>query len=90
MIAEHPGNDYSISGTWELQRNTRKPHLFIDFAGLDDMDCLPMAQSYSCRLRESNGISLYFRKQRSRHIWVEELQAFIDGIESIDASTQTD
>lgn len=86
IVAEHPGNDYSISGSWELERSTNRPRLWVDFEGLDDLNCLPMAQSYCCSVRGVEGVGLYFRKQRSRAIWMRELAEFIAALEEIDAA----
>jgi hypothetical protein len=66
ILAEHPGDDYKTSGSWEIRRSTRRPPLFIDFDGLDDLNCLPMPQSYGCHLRGQQAMFLYFYKQRSR------------------------
>ena len=84
IVAVHSGDDHHISGSWEIRRSTHRPTLFIDFDGLDDLKCLPMAQSYGCGVRGFPAVSLYFRKQRSRHLWLADLQTFIAGIEAID------
>lgn len=82
LVAELPGDDYAISGTWELQRSGDPRTLHLDFEGLDDMRTLPLAESYACRVR-GTGHSLYFRrrgttgsKQRAR--WADELESFVD------------
>ncbi len=86
IVAEHPGDGYGISGSWEIQRSTHKPPLFINFDGLDDLHCLPMPRSYGCHVREQPVSGLYFRKQRSRALWTAELRAFIAALDDIDAT----
>jgi hypothetical protein len=85
-VSEHPGDDHSISGSWELERSTNRPRLWIDFEGLDDLNCLPMPQSYGCSVRSDRLICLYFRKQRSRAIWDRELTGFVAALDRIDLS----
>lgn len=34
IVAVHPGDDYRISATWEIQRSSRQASVFIDFDGL--------------------------------------------------------
>jgi hypothetical protein len=77
---ELPGND-GISATWELRRAGDDRVLQIDFEGLDDLRTLPLAESYACKLRETD-VSLYFRRQRARELWQGELRAFVEGLES--------
>jgi len=79
-IVERDGDDYRISGTWELGRSRDPRTLLIDFDGLDDMKTLPIDQSYACRLRDS-GVAIYFRRARNEEQWREELAAFIEAIE---------
>ncbi len=83
VIAEWPGDDRCISGSWEIQRSTRRPTLVVDFDGLDDMQCLPLAESYACTVRSHPDVSLYFRKRHSRNHWLPNLQDFIGRIEEI-------
>ncbi len=45
IIAVHPGDGYRISATWEVQRSSKRPTLFIDFEGLEDRACLPLEGS---------------------------------------------
>jgi hypothetical protein len=81
IVAELPGDDYRISGSWEVQRSTRRAPLLIDFEGMEGSgdSCLPMPQSYACTLRTQRHLSLYFAK--SRMAWDEELAAFLDGLD---------
>src|SRR3954447_9122408 len=74
VIAVHPGDDYRISATWEIQRGSRQPSQFIDFDGLDDVVCLPLEESYGCHIRGRSATnevaSLYFRRpNKSRDLW---------------------
>jgi hypothetical protein len=86
IVAEHPGDEVRVSGSWEIQRSTRKPSLLIDFDGLKDgLCCLPMPQSYACRLRDHPEQSLCFWKKRSRSRWSEDLRQFIAGLDRWDA-----
>jgi hypothetical protein len=78
---ELPGDDSSISATWELKRAGDDRVLHVDFEGLDDLRVLPLAESYGCNVREG-ALSLYFRRQRSRELWEAELRAFVGGLET--------
>jgi len=85
IIAEHPGNDYEISASWELARSKNQTTIFIDFEGLDDMITLPIEKSYGCHLRGYGSSSLYFRKRgegdsKKRQLWQEELNEFIESL----------
>lgn len=84
VTAELPGNDYDISGTWELRRSGDPRVLLIDFEGMDDKRVLPLRESYACRTRIT-GQSLHFRRRgdsgsRARARWHGELIAFIEAI----------
>ena len=81
VIGEIAGNDYNISGSWQIQRSIKRPPLHIDFEGLDDMQTLPMARAYACRLRERSKLSLYFGKQRA---WKSGLRTFISELDKVD------
>jgi hypothetical protein len=86
VAAVHPGDDYRISSTWEIQRRG-SPAVFIDFEGMDDMFCLPLEQSYGCRIRgrsaKDERAGLYFRKpNKSRRLWEQELAAFVLALEN--------
>jgi hypothetical protein len=83
VVAVHPGNDYSVSGTWEIQRSTSDPSLFIDFDGLDDLECLPLDQSHGCQLRGHHLVSLYFRPiNKSRQLWEQDLAGFVRSLDT--------
>ena len=88
IVAELPGNDYDISAIWEIQRSAKRPSLFIEFDGLDDMETLPIDQSYGCRTQGNKSLSLYFGKRgdngsRKREVWQKKLQHFIEGLDEI-------
>jgi hypothetical protein len=85
IVAVHPGDDYRISGTWEIQRRSSQPGLLLDFQGMgpDGDYCLPLEKSYGCQVRGRPGASLYFRKmKRSRKLWEEELAAFVQALDN--------
>ena len=89
FVAEHPGDDYRVSATWEIERSTKKPPVFIDFNGLDDLNTLPLEQSYGCRVRGSDSTSLYFGRKgeggsRRRQNWRRDLQRFLDELDSLE------
>ncbi|HMC88009.1 MAG TPA: hypothetical protein VKI17_00610 [Gemmataceae bacterium] len=82
IVAEHPGNDYDISGSWEIRRGTS---LLIDFGGMDKSGdaCLPISRSYSCRLRGRPNCGVYFGKNRKK--WASDLKQFILALDSMSA-----
>src|SRR5262245_33525375 len=82
VLTEHPGDDYRVSGSWEIQRSTRAPPLIIDFDGLDDMACLPMQECYGCEVRGHQTSSVYFGKARGRR-WLADLEAFVQSLDSL-------
>jgi len=43
VISRLEGNNYDISGSWQIRRNTIRQ---IDFNGLDDLITLPIEKSY--------------------------------------------
>ena len=78
-VAVHPGDDYHISATWEIQRSGQ-PSLLLDFDGMDPAGacCLPIEQSYGCQVRERSALALYFRRvNKSRALWEQEVAAFV-------------
>lgn len=88
IIAEHPGDDYRISVTWELERSTKKPLVFIDFHGLDDLVTLTLEQSYGCCIRGHGSLSLYFgrkgeRGSRRQQNWQSDLEHFINELDRV-------
>lgn len=89
FVAEHPGDDYRVSATWEIERSTKKPPVFIDFNGLDDLNTLPLEQSYGCRVHGSDSVSLYFGRKgeggsRRRQNWRRDLRRFLDELDSLE------
>jgi len=89
IVAAYPGDDYSISASWELQRSGRKASLLIDFDGMapDGDVCLPLEESYGCHVRGQQTLSLYFRHvNSSRQRWERELADFV---RSLDGATST-
>ena len=86
IVAEHPGNDRDLSGSWEIQRSPLMPAIHIDFEGLDDLDTLPVTESYGCHVREQRSISLYFGRHgesgrsNRRTIWKSSLRSFVDSL----------
>lgn len=88
IVAEHPGDNYHVSATWEVERSTKKPSVFIDFEGLDDLVTLPVEQSYGCCIRGHDSLSLYFGRKgeggsRRRQNWQSELQQFISELDRV-------
>jgi len=79
VLDELAGNDYDLSGSWEIQRSTRESACHIDFEGLDDMKTLPISQAYGCHLREDRKAKLYFSKQQT---WPERLKRFLAALET--------
>ncbi len=83
---ELQGDEYKISATWRIRRNSPVMTLSIDFNGLDDMRTLPIEQSYGCSVREKPGCDLYFGRkglkgsdQRTR--WQSDLKGFVATLE---------
>ena len=88
IVAVCPGNDYDVSASWEILRSTNRPSQFIDFYGLEDLACLPLDESYGCRIRgrsaKDEAASLYFRKPiKSRDLWEKDLEAFVLALENV-------
>ncbi len=82
--AELPGNDYNISVTWEIVRGPSEKR-FIDFSGLDDMETLPIEQSYGCSVRERQECDLYFgrmgeKNSEQRNEWQLALSKFVSAL----------
>jgi len=89
VLAVHPGDDYRISATWEIQRSSTQPSRFIDFDGLDDTRCLSLDESYGCNIRgQSAGdeaARLYFRRpNKNRALWDQDLAAFVVALEHVE------
>jgi hypothetical protein len=87
VVAEHPGDDYAVSATWEIQRGHDEKTILIDFEGLEDMTTLPVDHSYGCHVRGNESMSLYFGRQgergsNRRQIWQSDLRHFIERLGS--------
>ena len=85
VTAELPGDDYKISGTWELRRSGDERSLLLDFEGLDDMRTLPLTESYACQVRGTKQ-SIYFGRRGEngssvRERWKSELAAFVRSVD---------
>ncbi len=86
IITEHPGDDYRVSATWEIERSTMDPPVFIDFEGLDDLITLPLEQSYSCRIRGHDSPGLYLGRKgeggsRRRQNWQSDLKKYLSELD---------
>ena len=82
IVAEHPGDGYRVSASWEIARGRDESSIFIDFDGLDDMETLPIDQSYGCSIRDLRAAGLYFTpkgegKLHRREQWKKELNQFV-------------
>jgi hypothetical protein len=89
VIAEEAGDEYSISGTWVIQRSAQAEPLLIDFEGLDDMATLPLEQSYGCCVRGHSLEGLYFGKRghqtsSQRGKWNKEVSRFVTHIDQLE------
>ena len=83
-IAALEGDDYRVSGSWQLRRSNDPRTVVVDFEGLDDLKTLPLEQSYACRVRGTTN-SLYFGRRgksgsSSRDRWKTELRLFVDTV----------
>lgn len=89
VVAEHPSQNFYVSGSWEIQRNSSMPPIFIDFKGIDDLDTLPMDESYACNIRNHKLDSLYFSKRggekdsNRRTIWKSNLANFVKQLDML-------
>jgi hypothetical protein len=92
VVAIHTGDGVRISASWEIQRSTKQPTLIIDFDGLepDGGNCLPLEESYGCRLRGHAGFSLYFRRKMTsrREFWNADLESFLDALDEVAIRTE--
>jgi hypothetical protein len=89
VVAELPGDDTRISGSWKLERaRDSAAGVIIDFEGLggDGLHCLPMDESYACRARGTQH-TLYFGRRGTpsspaRARWRQELALFTKAVGS--------
>ena len=84
VVAELAGDDYKVSATWELRRSGDPRSVLIDFNGLDDLNVLPLDESYACRARDSDH-SLYFSRRgetgsAARVRWRDDLKSFVENL----------
>ncbi len=82
IAAVHAGDDYAISASWEIRRSSRRPSLYLDFNGLDDMQTLPLERSYGCDVRWHDSPSLYFGRPGQR--WKRALQDFVAELDTLE------
>jgi hypothetical protein len=91
VLTVHDGDEYAIAATWEIQRSTREPSLFIDFSGmsLDGDTCLPLTQSYGCTLRGHPSVGLYFRRvNKSQERWEKDLAEFVRALDNAETANR--
>jgi hypothetical protein len=84
IVAVHPGDEYRIAATWEIQQNPGSRNLFIEFDGLGPEGdvCLSLEECYGCHVRGQESIGLYFRRvRRSSRIWKQELMDFVEALD---------
>ena len=90
VVAELPGNDRSISAVWRISRPNGSCPVHVEFAGLSEMEVLPIDEAYGVSVHEAPEVKAYFaRKSRT---WPSELGQFITGLErwAHNSSLQTD
>ena len=74
VVRELDGDGYRISGVWVVERPDGTGQFHLDFEGLDDMQTLPVENSYGCTIREAPHVSCYFSRQGRS--WPHELADF--------------
>src|SRR5829696_5415148 len=84
LVAEHPGDNYRISASWEIERSCK--NALVDFNGLDDINTLPAEKAYGCHVREIPRLELYFASRgekgsSKRSNWKNELKRFVDSLD---------
>ena len=84
ICEELPGNEYSISASWVISRPNGNSKLKLNFEGLDDLECLPIEQSYGCHVESSGNAGLYFSKISTS--FPSELSTFIDNLSLLEAT----
>ena len=81
LVSELSGNDYDISARWLISRPDGSHQMHLEFEGLDDMNTLPLEQSYGCRVMEAPTIKLYF--SRLGRAWKNDLSKFMKQLNDI-------
>ncbi len=81
LEAELVGDDYMNSGVWRITRPDGSNPVHIEFEGLDDLEVLPIAKAYACRVKEAPELSLYFR--RPGNDWKTNLDAFVKSLDRV-------
>ena len=76
-----PGDDYRVSAVWVIAGGGSSTLLAFD--GNDDLECLPIEQSYACHVAGDETHSVYFGKKS----WKTELASFVGGLDLIGQST---
>ena len=88
-IVERVRGDENVPGsaTWEIQRSNAGPIFLIDFSGFGPMgEDIPLGEAYGCSIRGRHA-SLYFRRvNRSRELWLRELNEFVAALDEPDAA----
>lgn len=83
FFGDEPGNDYDISGIWNIARPNGDSRLQLAFSGLDDLDTLPLERSYGCHVVGEENVGLYFGRI-GRSI-PGELARFMEALSRLDA-----
>ena len=81
IASEFEGNEYDVSGVWQVSRPDGANKMHIEFEGLDDMNTLPVEESYGCRVKEAPNINLHF--SRVGRSWSKELTKFINELNDV-------
>lgn len=94
LAAEHCGDNYGISASWEIERSGDAGKAFIDFEGLDELQVLPVTKAYGCHVRDRRSVALYFgsrgeKGSSKRSIWNDELNRFVAALGVFQSSKQT-
>ncbi len=83
LISQLEGDGYRISGVWRIQRSTRIPPTEVLFAGLDDMQTLPIERAYACEVKEHKEIGLYFGSMKE---FRAALPAFVHALDALETN----
>lgn len=77
ILTQQQGNDYDVSAIWQIAHHyVPTQSLTVVFNGLDDLNVLPIEQSYGCQIAENGALQLYFGKN-NMVVWRQDLQNFI-------------